>query len=135
MYLYSQYMPSWHGQGLHLCLYFNPLNAELNSVCHSLILGDLTFMDTCIVSIFQYTGCFKKSFTTLKAYRNLYRGHTQRFELSKCSKTHQVLLRIVIRNCFNLFFQFLLYGTSTVTLTPKSNGPYRSHNNDHYAHD
>jgi len=24
------------------------------------------------------TGCFKKSFTTLKAYRNLYRGHTQR---------------------------------------------------------
>jgi len=31
------------------------------------------------------TGCFKKSFTTLKAYRNLYRGHTQRFELSKCS--------------------------------------------------
>ena len=26
-----------------------------------------------------YTGCFKKSFTTLKAYRNLYRGHTQRF--------------------------------------------------------
>ena len=37
------------------------------------------------------TGCFKKSFTTLKAYRNLYRGHTQRFELSKCSKTHRVL--------------------------------------------
>jgi hypothetical protein len=28
------------------------------------------------------TGCFKKSFTTLKAYINLYRGHTQRFELS-----------------------------------------------------
>jgi len=34
----------------------------------------------------DYTGCFKKSFTTLKAYRNLYRGHTQRFELSKRSK-------------------------------------------------
>ena len=31
------------------------------------------------------TGCFKKNFTTLKAYRNLYRGHTQRFELSKCN--------------------------------------------------
>jgi hypothetical protein len=28
------------------------------------------------------TGCFKKSITTLKAYINLYRGHTQRFELS-----------------------------------------------------
>ena len=40
-----------------------------------------------------YTGCFKKRFTTLKAYRNLYRGHTQRFELSKCSKTHRVLPR------------------------------------------
>jgi len=34
----------------------NPLNAELNPICHSLILlGDLTFMGTCIVSIFQYT--------------------------------------------------------------------------------
>ena len=51
----------------------------------------------------DYTGCLKKSFTTLKAYRNLYRGHTQRFELSKCSKTHRVLPRIVIRNSFDLF--------------------------------
>jgi hypothetical protein len=34
---------------------FNPLNAELDPICHSLILlGDLTFMVTCIVSIFQY---------------------------------------------------------------------------------
>jgi hypothetical protein len=62
------------------------------------------------------TGCFKKSFTTLKAYRNLYRGHTQRFELLKCSKTHRVLPRIVIRNGFDLFFRFLLHGTSTVTV-------------------
>jgi hypothetical protein len=54
------------------------------------------------------TGCFKKSFTSLKAYRNLYRGRTQRFELSKCSKKHGVLTRIVIRNCFDLFFRFLL---------------------------
>jgi hypothetical protein len=31
----------------------NPLNAELNPICHLLILlGDLTFMGTCIVSIF-----------------------------------------------------------------------------------
>jgi hypothetical protein len=28
------------------------------------------------------TGCFKKSFTTLKAYINLLRGHVQCFELS-----------------------------------------------------
>jgi hypothetical protein len=60
---------------------------------------------------------------------------TQRPELSKCRKTHRVLPTIVIRNCFDLFFRFLLHGTSTVTPTPKSNGPYRSHNNDHYAHD
>jgi hypothetical protein len=33
----------------------NPLNAELNPICHLLVLlGDLTFMGTCIVSIFQY---------------------------------------------------------------------------------
>jgi hypothetical protein len=33
----------------------NPRNAELNPICHSLILlGDLTFMVPCIVSIFQY---------------------------------------------------------------------------------
>jgi hypothetical protein len=64
----------------------------------------------------HYTGCFKKSFTTLEAYRNLYRGHTQSFELSKCSKTHRVLPWIVIRNCFDLFFRFFLHGTSTVTV-------------------
>jgi len=32
----------------------NHLNAELNPICHSLILLDLTFMGTCILSIFQY---------------------------------------------------------------------------------
>jgi hypothetical protein len=32
-----------------------PLNAELNPICHLLVLlGDLTFMGPCIVSIFQY---------------------------------------------------------------------------------
>jgi hypothetical protein len=34
----------------------NPLKAELNPICHLLVLlGDLTFMGPCIVSIFQYT--------------------------------------------------------------------------------
>jgi hypothetical protein len=33
----------------------NSLNAELNPFCHLLVLlGDLTFMGPCIVSIFQY---------------------------------------------------------------------------------
>jgi hypothetical protein len=32
--------------------FINPLNTELNPICHSLILlGDLTFMDPCIVSL------------------------------------------------------------------------------------
>ena len=38
---------------VHVCV-INPLNAELNSICHLLVLlGDLTFMGPCIVSIFQ----------------------------------------------------------------------------------
>jgi hypothetical protein len=33
----------------------NPLHAEVNPICHLLVLlEDLTFMGTCIVSIFQY---------------------------------------------------------------------------------
>jgi hypothetical protein len=33
----------------------NPLNAELNYICHLLVLlGNLTFMGPCIVNIFQY---------------------------------------------------------------------------------
>jgi hypothetical protein len=36
--------------------FLNPLNAELNPICHLLVLlGDTTFMGPCIVSIFQYT--------------------------------------------------------------------------------
>jgi hypothetical protein len=50
---------SRHMQGvLHICyiLCINPLNAELNSIYHLLVLsGDLTFMGPCIVSIFQHT--------------------------------------------------------------------------------
>jgi hypothetical protein len=39
----------------------NPLNVELNPICHLLVLlGDLTFMGPCIVSIFQYTCIFNK---------------------------------------------------------------------------
>jgi hypothetical protein len=36
--------------------HFNPLNAELNPICHLLVLlGDLIFIGPCISSIFQYT--------------------------------------------------------------------------------
>jgi len=34
---------------------FNPLKAKLNPICHLLLLlGDLTFMCTCFISVFQY---------------------------------------------------------------------------------
>jgi hypothetical protein len=39
----------------------------------------------------HYRGCFKKSFTNLKAYINLFRRHVECFQLSLCCKTHQVL--------------------------------------------
>jgi hypothetical protein len=51
-------------QGCQSCLYYrftvtwfiNTLNAELNPICHLLVLlADLTLMGPCIVSIFQYT--------------------------------------------------------------------------------
>jgi hypothetical protein len=41
---------------LSVSLYINPFNAELNPICHLLVLlEDLTFMGPCTVSIFQYT--------------------------------------------------------------------------------
>jgi hypothetical protein len=44
---------TYHDSFRLLCV--NPLNAELNPICHLLVLlGDLTFMGPCIVSIFQY---------------------------------------------------------------------------------
>jgi hypothetical protein len=47
---------------------FNPLNPELNPICHFLILlGDLTFMGTCIISIFQYT-CISNKMQRYTAY-------------------------------------------------------------------
>jgi hypothetical protein len=39
----------------------NPLNTELNPICHLLVLlGNLTFMGPYILSIFQYTCIFNK---------------------------------------------------------------------------
>jgi hypothetical protein len=63
---------------LYLCLssrrvehlfgrHVNPLNAELNPICHLLVLlGDLRFMGPCIVSIFQYT-CISNKMQTLRS--------------------------------------------------------------------
>jgi hypothetical protein len=38
------------------------------------------------------TDCFKKSFTTLNAYINVFRGYVQCFELLYLSNTYQVSL-------------------------------------------
>jgi hypothetical protein len=49
-------------------LLLNPLNAELNPICHLLILlEDLTFTGPCIVSIFQYI-CNKMQRYTVYLY-------------------------------------------------------------------
>jgi hypothetical protein len=46
------------------CPVFNPLNVELNSICHLLVLlGNLTFMGPCIVNIFQYISVKMQSYT------------------------------------------------------------------------
>jgi hypothetical protein len=45
----------------------------LNTVLHPFIIYRTQF---------ESTGSFKKSFTSLKAYVNLFRGHVQYFELS-----------------------------------------------------
>jgi hypothetical protein len=45
----------WTRPGGGLSSFIKPLNAELNLICYVLVLlGDLTFMGPCIVSIFQY---------------------------------------------------------------------------------
>jgi hypothetical protein len=49
------YIPNVFSVECNLSSKRSPLNAELNPICHLLILlGDLTFMGMCIVSIFHY---------------------------------------------------------------------------------
>jgi hypothetical protein len=51
----------------------NPLNAELNPICHLLVLlGDLTFMGPCIVSIFQYISNKIQRYTVYYIWKLLY---------------------------------------------------------------
>jgi hypothetical protein len=121
----SAFLTRWNSVHLQILLSATPQRKMFPELSYpQALLGSLVsiywkFQFTKIVSEFvinfkkhsiKVDGCFKKSFTSLKAYRNLYRGHTQRFELSKCSKIHRVLPWIVIRNCFDLFFRFLLHG-------------------------
>jgi hypothetical protein len=69
---------------------FNPLNAELNPICHLLVLlGDLTFMGPCIVSIFQYTTkCNVTQFIYIWKLLNMFR----------------VVLPPIIRSAYNCIY-------------------------------
>jgi hypothetical protein len=52
---YLRHINTFQTSSLCFLISLNPLNAELNPICHLLVLlGDLTFMGPCIVSIFQY---------------------------------------------------------------------------------
>jgi hypothetical protein len=73
---------------------FNPLNAELNPICHLLVLlGDLTFMGTCIVSTFQYT---------LRVYPTRC-NVTQFIHIWKLLYIFRVVLPPIIRSVYNRF--------------------------------
>jgi hypothetical protein len=72
-------------------MHFNPLNAELNPICHLLVLlGDLTFTGSGIVSIFQYM-CISNKMqrytislyleTALHVSGGIYTHHQERIQL------------------------------------------------------
>jgi hypothetical protein len=87
---------------LHLGrMVLNPLNAELNPICHFLVLlGDLTFMGSCIVSIFQYiypTRC----------------NVTQFIHIWKLLYMFRVVLPPIIRSAYNCIYSICVFHTVT----------------------
>jgi hypothetical protein len=78
---------------------FNPLNAELNPICHLLVLlGDLTFMGPCIASIFQYISNKMQRYTVylyletaLHASGGTSNHHQERIQLYLQYATHSTL--------------------------------------------
>jgi hypothetical protein len=77
----------------------NPLNAELNPICHSLILlGDLTFMGKCIISIFQYISNKTQRYTVYLYLETALR-------VSGGTSTHH-------QECIQLYLQHLVFVTS-----------------------
>jgi hypothetical protein len=73
---------------------FNPLNAELNPICHLLILlVDLTFMCPWIVSIFQYISNKMQRYTVY-----LHLGTA--LHVSGGTSTHH-------QECIQLYLQYL----------------------------
>jgi hypothetical protein len=76
-------------------VWLNPLNAELNPICHLLVLlGDLTFMGTCIESIFQCT-CISKKMQRYTVYLFL---ETALHVLGGTSTHHQERIQLCLQH-------------------------------------
>jgi hypothetical protein len=76
----------------------DPLNAELNPICHSLVsLGDLTFMGPCIVGIFQYISNKMQRYT-------VYLYLETALCVSGSTSTHH-------QECIQLYLQHLVFVT------------------------
>jgi hypothetical protein len=85
----------------------NPLNDELNSICHSLeLLGVLKFMGPCIVSIFQYISKKMQSYTV---YLHL---ETALNVSGDTSTNHQERIQLYLQHM--LFFTPLLLSAAIV---------------------
>jgi hypothetical protein len=80
-------------------IFINPLNDELNPICHSLILlGNLTFMGPCIVSIFQYISNKTQRYTVYSYLETV-------LHVSGCTSTHH-------QERIQLYLQHLVFVTS-----------------------
>jgi hypothetical protein len=76
----------------------NPLNAQLNPICHlPILLGDLTFISPCIISIFQYISNKLQSYTIYLYLETI-------LHVSGGSSTHH-------QKCIQLYLQHLVFVT------------------------
>jgi hypothetical protein len=80
---------------MHGSMNINPLNAELNPICHLLVLlGDLTFMGPCIISIFQYI-CISNKMQRYTVYLYL---ETALHVSGGTSTHHQELIQLYLQH-------------------------------------
>jgi hypothetical protein len=87
-------------EGADIARFINPLNAELNLICHLLVLlRNLTFMGLCIVSIFRYTCIFNK----MQRY-TVYLYLETALHVSGGTSTHH-------QECIQLYLQHLVFVT------------------------
>jgi hypothetical protein len=82
-------------RGRHACTLFRSANVVLCpflfSPIHDAYSVQLILVMVTLISEKEKknnTGCFKKSFTAMKAYIKVFRGHAQCFELLQCGKAH-----------------------------------------------